>query len=91
MADACIHLMNTYNDPDIVNIGTGVDITIKELTKTVAKVVGFEGKIEWDTSKPDGTPRKLLDVSRLHALGFKHKIDLEEGVKLTYKWYTASH
>jgi len=87
MATACIHLMNTYNEPEIVNIGTGEDITIKELAETVAKIVGYEGILEWDATKPDGTPRKLLDVSRLHSLGFKHTVSLEEGIKKTYEWY----
>jgi len=87
MATACLHLMNTYNEPEIVNIGTGEDITIKELAETVAKIVGYEGTLEWDTTKPDGTPRKLLDVSRLHSLGFKHTVSLEEGIKKTYEWY----
>lgn len=91
MAEACLYLMLNYDEPEIINIGTGEDITIKELTETIAKVVGFEGEIEWDTTKPDGTPRKLLDVSKLHSLGFKHKVDLEEGVKKTYEWYTTSH
>ena len=87
MATACLHLMNTYNEPEIVNIGTGEDITIKELAETVAKIVGYEGTLEWDATKPDGTPRKLLDVSRLHSLGFKHTVSLEEGIKKTYEWY----
>jgi len=87
MATACVHLMNTYNEPEIVNIGTGEDITIKELAETVAKIVGYEGILEWDATKPDGTPRKLLDVSRLHSLGFKHTVSLEEGIKKTYEWY----
>jgi GDP-L-fucose synthase len=90
LADACLHLMKTYDNPEIVNIGTGVDVTIKELAETIAEIVGYKGKIEWDTSKPDGTPRKLLDVSKLHSLGFKHKVDLEEGVKKTYEWYTRT-
>ena len=90
MATACLHLMNTYNEPEIVNIGTGEDITIKELAETVAKIVGYEGTLEWDTTKPDGTPRKLLDVSKLHSLGFHHQISLKDGIKKTYEWYTAT-
>lgn len=90
LADACVFLMNNYDDSEIVNIGTGEDVTIKELTELVAKVVGFTGTIEWDTSKPDGTPRKLLDVSRLHNLGWKHKMELEEGVHKTYASYLES-
>lgn len=87
LASACLHLMNTYNEPEFVNIGTGTDVSIKELAETVKGVVGYEGDIEWDSEKPDGTPRKLLDVSKLHILGFKHTIELEEGIKMTYDWY----
>ena len=87
MADASIHLMNTYDGQETVNIGTGEDITIKELTELVAKTVGYQGKIKWDTDRPDGTARKLLDVSRLHSLGFKHSTSLEEGLRKTYSWY----
>ena len=91
MAEACLHLMNTYNEPEIVNIGTGEDVTIKELAETIKDVVGFKGEINWDTTKPDGTPRKLLDVSRLHSLGFKHKLNLKEGIYLTYSWYKENN
>lgn len=87
MAEACLYLMENYNDPEIVNIGTGIDVTIKELTETISKIIGYEGEIKWDTTKPDGTPRKLLDVSKLHSLGFKHKVDLVEGITRTYNWY----
>jgi GDP-L-fucose synthase len=87
LADACIFLMNNYNQSEIVNIGTGTDITIKELAETIKTITGFQGKLEWDKSKPDGTPRKLLDVSRLHGLGWKHNINLLEGIKKTYKWF----
>lgn len=90
LADACVFLMNNYNESNIVNIGTGEDISIKELTETVKKIINFEGKIKWDATKPDGTPRKLLDISRLNNLGWKHKIELEEGIKNTYKWYKRS-
>lgn len=87
LAAACLHLMKNYDDEAIVNIGTGEDVTIKELAETIASVVGYEGDLVWDTSKPDGTPRKLLDVSKLHSLGFKHTINLEDGIKKTYAWY----
>ena len=87
LADACLHLLNTYDGSEIVNIGTGEDVTIKELALIIKKVVGFEGELIFDTSKPDGTPRKLQDVSRLHSLGWKHKTSLEEGVKLTFNWF----
>lgn len=90
LAEACLHLMQTYNEPEIVNIGTGEDVTIKELAETIAEIVGYQGILDWDTTKPDGTPRKLLDVSKLHSLGFKHKTPLEEGIKKTYLWYTAT-
>lgn len=85
MADACIHLMEHYSGDEIVNIGTGEDITIRELTELVARAVGYGGEIRWDTSKPDGTPRKLLDVSKLHGLGFRHQTGLAEGIALAYQ------
>ena len=87
LADACVHLMDNYDGGETVNVGTGVDVTIKELAETVGKIVGYEGAIEWDTSKPDGTPRKLLDVSKLHGLGFMHKIQFEDGIRETYEWF----
>lgn len=89
LADACAFTLNLENPPDWVNMGTGTDVTIKELTETVAAVVGFTGRITWDTSKPDGTPRKLMDVSRLAALGWKAKIGLREGVEKTYASFLA--
>ncbi|PTY05911.1 GDP-fucose synthetase [Opitutaceae bacterium EW11] len=84
LADACAFLVKLPNPPDWINVGTGTDVTIKELTETVAEVTGFKGKITWDVSKPDGTPRKLMDVSRLTGLGWKAKIGLREGVAKTY-------
>ncbi|MDZ7611963.1 MAG: GDP-L-fucose synthase [Candidatus Moranbacteria bacterium] len=87
LADACIFLMNNYQDSQIVNIGTGEDLSIKELAETIKQIVGFQGKVVHDTSKPDGTPRKLLDVSKLHNLGWQHKTGLEEGIRRTYEWY----
>ena len=87
MADACVFLLENYSGEQHVNIGTGVEITIKELAQTVKAVVGFEGEIVWNKDMPDGTPRKLTDVTKLHALGFRHKIELEEGVKLAYDWF----
>lgn len=85
LADACFYLMETYNEPSLVNIGTGEDLSIKDLALLIKKVTGFEGELEFDSSKPDGTPRKLMDVSKLHAAGWKHKIQLEEGIKLAYQ------
>lgn len=90
LADACLFLMQTYTGSDIVNIGTGEDISIKELALQIGHIVGFTGNILWDDSKPDGTPRKLLDVSKLHALGWQHKIPLEKGIRATYAWYATS-
>ena len=87
LADACHHLMLNYNDSEIVNIGTGVDITIKDLALTIKEVVGFEGDIYFNTDMPDGTPRKLLDVSRLKDLGWEYKTTLREGIEKTYKDY----
>jgi len=91
LADACVYLMETYNDSTLVNIGTGVDITIKELAETIKAETGYEGEIVWNTDKPDGTPRKLMDVSKLHGLGWKHKIDLKEGIAMVYDEYKAQH
>ncbi|MDT4875658.1 GDP-L-fucose synthase [compost metagenome] len=91
LADACVYLMQNYDDPALVNIGTGVDITIKELAETIKAETGYEGDIVWNTDKPDGTPRKLMDVSKLHDLGWKHSIDLKEGIAKVYAEYKALH
>ena len=85
LAEACVYLMETYSDSELVNIGTGVDVTIKELAETVKEIVGFTGTIQWDPTRPDGTPRKLMDVSKLHSLGWIHKIELKEGISLAYQ------
>lgn len=85
LADACVYLMNTYSGNETVNLGTGKELTIKELTELVADVIGYDGEILWDTSKPDGTPRKLLDVSKLESLGWKYKTELKDGIKLSYE------
>ncbi|NJD31275.1 MAG: GDP-L-fucose synthase [Gammaproteobacteria bacterium] len=87
LADAVVFLMRNYSDEGLVNVGCGNDLTIRELAETVAKVVGFEGTLRFDTSKPDGTPRKLLDVSRLSAMGWKAQVPLPEGLASTYRWY----
>ncbi len=89
LADACLFLMQNYDGEDWVNIGWGSDVSILELAKTVARVVGFTGRFRCDASKPDGTPRKLLDVSRLSALGWSHKVSLEQGIAATYDWFLA--
>jgi GDP-L-fucose synthase len=91
LADACVHLMNTYDDSEIVNIGTGEDIAIRDLANLIKEIVGFEGEIINDTTKPDGTPKKLLDVSKLHNLGWKHSIVLDEGIKMTYDWFLKNN
>jgi GDP-L-fucose synthase len=87
LADACLFLMGHYDELGHLNIGTGQDLSIRELAETVRGIVHPDATITWDTSKPDGTPRKLLDVSRLHALGWHHKIELSEGVRSTYQWF----
>ncbi len=91
LAEACIFLMKKYNDRDLVNIGTGVDISIKKLAHSIKRVVGYEGKIVFDTTKPDGTPRKLLNIKKLHNLGWKHTIDLDTGIRKTYKSFLEEH
>ncbi len=91
LANACVFLMDGYNDSEIINVGTGEDIIIKDLAKMIKKIVGYNSKIIWDTSKPDGTPRKLLDVSKIRSLGWKHKINLSNGIQETYRWYTANY
>ena len=84
LANACLHLMQHYNEKQFLNIGTGEDMTIFELAELIKNIVGYNGEIVWDTTKPDGTPRKLMDVSKAHSLGWKHEVNLEEGIKKTY-------
>ena len=104
LADACVFLMERYDAMrsapsstlaegigEFINIGTGDDIKIKDIAKLIKKIVGFDGDIKWDTTKPDGTPRKLLDVSRLKALGWEPKVSLEEGIRRTYEWYVSNY
>lgn len=91
MAEACLFLMDGYDEKPLVNVGTGTDVTIRELAETISRIVGFEGEIVWDSSKPDGTPRKLMDVSRINNLGWKHQIDLEEGIAQVYQDFLAAH
>ena len=87
LARACLFLLENYDAPEPINIGTGRDITIQDLAELIAEIVGYEGQIVWDTTKPDGTPRKLLDVSRLMRYGWKPEIALTEGIRSTYRWY----
>ena len=91
LADAVVFLMKNWSDEEPINIGTGTDITIAELARLIADIVGFTGDFIFDPSKPDGTPRKLLDVSKLTALGWRPRIDLEAGICQTYEWYRISH
>ena len=90
MADACVYLLQNYNEENFVNVGTGEDISIKDLALLIKEIVGFHGEIEHDTTKPDGTPRKLMDVSFLHSLGWKHKINLREGIESVYQDYKVN-
>ena len=90
MAAACIHLLENYDGPQQVNVGTGSDVTIKEIAETIAHVVGFTGTTEWDTTKPDGTPQKRLDVSKLADAGWTYSIGLEEGLRSTVEWFEAN-
>ncbi len=90
LADACYFLMQQYNDPMFINVGTGEDVTIKELALLIKKVVGYEGELQWNSSKPEGTPRKLMDVSRLHELGWKHRTGLTAGIEKTYKEFVET-
>lgn len=85
LARACVFLMNHYNEKELINVGTGSDLSIKELAELVKEIVGFEGELAFDTSKPDGTPRKLMDVTKLHALGWKHQTELKEGIEEAYR------
>jgi len=90
LADACFFLLQNYNDELFVNIGTGEDLTIKALAEMIKDIVGYAGELKWNTEKPDGTPRKLMDVSRLHNMGWKHRIGLREGITAVYKEFAQS-
>ena len=91
LASACFFLLQNYNEKELVNIGCGEDISIKDLALTIKKVVGFDGELMFDTSKPDGTPRKLLSMEKLHKLGWRHQIELEDGIKRVYKNALDNH
>jgi len=90
LANAVVHLMRTYESEQILNVGCGEDVTIRELSELIARVVGFEGRLRFDTTKPDGAPRKLLDVGRLASLGWKPRTSLTDGVRSTYDWFVAN-
>ena len=91
LAEACLFLLEHYDEPDLVNIGCGEDVTIRELAETVCDVLGFDGKLEFDTSKPDGTPRKLLDISKIKSLGWSPRISLREGIADAYRWFCENY
>ncbi|GAB2975198.1 GDP-L-fucose synthase [Mucilaginibacter puniceus] len=91
MAEACYYLMQNYDEAGLINIGTGQDLSIKELALLVKRIIGYDGEIEFDVSKPDGTPRKLMDVSKLHSKGWKHTVELEEGIKLAYNDFLTNN
>ena len=90
LASACLLLLEKYDSPEIINVGCGEDVSISELAELICDVVGFDGELAWDTAKPDGTPRKLLDISKLHALGWKPTITLHDGIAQTYQWFLAN-
>ena len=89
-ARACLFLLETYDSPEIINVGCGEDIAIRELAELICEVIGFNGELSWDTTKPDGTPRKLLDVTRLKNLGWQPTIPLREGIARTYEWFVKN-
>ncbi len=89
LAAACLFLLEEYDSPEIVNVGTGQDLSIRELAEMICEVVGFAGKLDWDATQPDGTPRKLLDISKIRSLGWEPKIPLREGIARTYEWFRA--
>jgi GDP-L-fucose synthase len=91
LAEACYYLMQNYDEAGLVNIGTGEDLSIKDLALLIKKVIGYAGEIKFDASKPDGTPRKLMDVSKLHSKGWKHTIELEDGIKLAYQDFLSKY
>ena len=91
LAAACVFLLEKYDSPEIINIGCGEDISIRDLAELICDVVGFTGELAWDTTKPDGTPRKLLDVSKVHALGWRHRIPLRDGIARTYQWFLENN
>jgi len=91
LASACVLLLEQYDSPEIINVGSGEDISIRELAGLICDVVGFDGELTWDANKPDGTPRKLLDVTKLRTLGWKPSIPLRDGVGRTYEWFLANY
>ncbi|MBT8366844.1 MAG: NAD-dependent epimerase/dehydratase family protein, partial [Deltaproteobacteria bacterium] len=90
LADACVFLMNLYNESEIINVGWGKDLTIRELADMISEIIGYKGAVKWDANKPDGTPQKLMDVSRLNNLGWRAKIELKDGIQAVYQWYVEN-
>ena len=90
LADACLFLLENYDSPEIINIGTGKDISVRELAELICEIVGFKGRLAWDPTKPDGTPRKLLDISKIESLGWRPKISLRQGIAETYEWFKSN-
>ena len=88
IADACVYLMNNYNEPEFINVGSGIDISIKELAELIKEYVGYSGELIWDTSLPNGTPKRVMDNSKLTNLGWTYNIDFKKGLKDTIQWYT---
>jgi len=91
LADACLFLLRNYDRPEIINVGTGKDLTVRELAELICEVVGFRGEISWDATKPDGTPRKVLDISKIESLGWKPTIRLRDGIARTYEWFKTQY
>jgi GDP-L-fucose synthase len=91
LAEACLFLMDKYNNSEIINIGSGVEVTIRALAEIIKEVVGYKGELIFDSTKPDGTPRKLLDSEKIHNLGWQHKVSLQEGISLAYKDFLKKH
>jgi GDP-L-fucose synthase len=91
LASACLLLLEKYDSPEIINVGCGEDISIRDLAELICDVVGFDGDLTWDATKPDGTPRKLLDVTKLRALGWEPSISLRDGIAKTYEWFRANY
>jgi GDP-L-fucose synthase len=91
LADACYYLMQNYDEEGLVNVGTGEDLSIKDLALLIKDIVGYTGEIQFDATKPDGTPRKLMDVNKLHNKGWKHTINLKDGIKLAYQDFLEKH
>ncbi len=87
LAAACVFLLQNYDSPEIINVGTGKDVSIRELAELICEIVGFKGELSWDASQPDGTPRKLLDISKIESLGWGPQISLREGIARTYEWF----